>query len=75
MPGAAIGALLGFVFSGTAVGAGLAGLLGISVGTLWLVGASIGSLFDAPSLDIGGSTPNYAFGQLSTRRANFSRSR
>ena len=69
MPGAAIGALLGFVFSGTAVGAGLAGLLGISVGTLWLVGASIGSLFDAPSLDIGGSTPNYAFGQLANTKS------
>lgn len=69
MPGAAIGALLGFVFSGTAVGAGLAGLLGVSVGTLWLVGASIGSLFDAPSLDIGGSTPNYSFGQLANTKS------
>jgi len=69
MPGAAIGALLGLAFSGTAVGAGLAGLLGVSVGTLWLVGASIGSLFDAPSLDIGGSTPNYAFGQLANTKS------
>lgn len=69
MPGAAIGALLGLVFSSTAVGAGIAGLLGVSVGTLWLVGASIGSLFDAPSLDIGGSTPNYAFGELSNTKS------
>ena len=69
MPGAAIGALLGLAFSGTAIGVGLAGLLGVSVGTLWLVGASIGSLFDAPSIDLGGSTPNYAFGQLSNTKS------
>lgn len=69
MPGAAIGALLGLAFSSTAIGVGLAGFLGVSVGTLWLVGASIGSLFDAPSIDLGGSTPNYAFGQLSNTKS------
>jgi len=69
MPGAAVGALLGFVLSGTGLGVGLAGFLGVSAGTLWMIGASIGSLFDAPSLDIGGSTPNYAFGALANTKS------
>jgi len=69
MPGAAIGALLGFAFSGALAGAGIFSIFGMGIGTLWLVGASIGSLFDAPSLDIGGSTPNYAFGQLSNTKS------
>ena len=65
MPGAAIGALLGFAFSSTIIGWGLA--------ASWLgaviIGASIGSLFDAPSIDLSGSTPNYAFGQLSNTKS------
>ncbi len=65
MPGAAIGALLGFAFSSTIIGWGLA--------ATWLgaviIGASIGSLFDAPSIDLSGSTPNYAFGQLSNTKS------
>lgn len=65
MPGAAIGALIGAAFSSTIIGWGLA--------ATWLgammIGASIGSLFDAPSLDIGGSTPNYSFGQLSNTKS------
>ncbi|HCL78937.1 MAG TPA: hypothetical protein DIC53_03095, partial [Synergistaceae bacterium] len=69
MPGAAIGALLGFVLSGTGLGIGIAGFLGISVGTLWMVGASLGSLFDGPDTDLGDSTPNYTFGQLSNTKS------
>jgi len=69
MPGAAIGALLGFALSGTGLGVGLAGFLGISAGTLWMVGASLGSLFDGPDIDLGGSTPNYSFGQLSNTKS------
>ena len=69
MPGAAIGALLGLGFSSMLGAAGIGTIFGISVGTLWLVGASIGSLFDAPSIDLGGSTPNYAFGQLSNTKS------
>jgi len=69
MPGAAIGALLGFALSGTGLGIGLAGFLGVSAGTLWMVGASLGSLFDGPDIDLGGSTPNYTFGQLSNTKS------
>ena len=69
MPGAAIGALLGFALSGTGLGIGIAGFLGISAGTLWMVGASLGSLFDGPDIDLGGSTPNYSFGQLSNTKS------
>ena len=65
MPGAAIGALLGAVFSSTIIGWGLA--------ATWLgavmIGASIGSLFDAQEIDLGSSTPNYAFGQLSNTKS------
>ena len=65
MPGAAIGALLGAVFSSTITGWGLA--------TTWpgavMIGASIGSLFDAQEIDLGSSTPNYAFGQLSNTKS------
>ncbi len=65
MPGAAIGALLGAAFSSTIIGWGLA--------TTWLgavmIGASIGSLFDAQEIDLGSSTPNYAFGQLSNTKS------
>ena len=65
MPGAAIGALLGAVFSGSIIGWGLA--------TTWIgammIGASIGSLFDAQEIDLGSSTPNYAFGQLSNTKS------
>lgn len=65
MPGAAIGALLGFAFSGSIIGAGLA--------ATWLgavmLGASIGSLFDAQEIDFGSSTPNYSFGQLSNTKS------
>lgn len=69
MPGAAIGALLGLGFSGMLGAAGIGTIFGMSVGTLWLVGASIGSLFDAPSLDLGNTTPNYSFGQLSNTKS------
>ena len=65
MPGAAIGALLGAVFSSTIIGWGLA--------ATWLgavmIGASIGSLFDAQEIDLGNSTPNYAFGQLTNTKS------
>jgi len=65
MPGAAIGALLGAVFSGSIIGWGLA--------TTWIgavmIGASIGSLFDAQEIDLGSSTPNYAFGQLANTKS------
>ena len=65
MPGAAIGALLGAAFSSTIIGWGLA--------TTWIgammIGASIGSLFDAQEIDLGSSTPNYAFGQLSNTKS------
>lgn len=65
MPGAAIGALLGAAFSSTIIGWGLA--------ATWLgavmIGASIGSLFDAQEIDLGSSTPNYAFGQLSNTKS------
>lgn len=65
MPGAAIGALLGAVFSSTIIGWGLA--------ATWLgavmIGASIGSLFDAQEIDLGSSTPNYSFGQLANTKS------
>jgi len=69
MPGAAIGALLGFALSATGLGIGIAGFLGISAGALWMVGASLGSLFDGPDIDLGGSTPNYSFGQLTNTKS------
>ncbi len=66
MPGAAIGALLGFAFSSTIIGWGLAATWMGAV----LLGASIGSLFDAPDIDLGrGSTPNYAFGPISNTKS------
>ena len=65
MPGAAIGALVGWAFSGSIIAAGLA----TSVLGAVLIGASIGSLFDAPDLDIGNTTPNYSFGPISNTKS------
>nr|WP_321499953.1 phage tail protein [uncultured Dethiosulfovibrio sp.] len=62
MAGAAIGGLLG-AFFGAGMTAG-ATFLGFSGSTLWMLGASIGSLFDQPSLDFGGSSPNYSFSEV-----------
>jgi hypothetical protein len=69
MAGAAIGALLGFGMSGALAAAGITTIFGMSVGTLWLLGASLGSLFDAPDLDLGSTTPNYSFGPLSNTKS------
>lgn len=64
MPGAAIGALLGMAF-GTTMAAGVT-FLGYTAGTMWMLGASIGSLFDQVDVgDLSGSTPTYSFGELS----------
>lgn len=60
--GAVIGGLLGAAF-GTTMAAG-ATLWGFSAGTMWMLGASIGSLFDQPSLDFGSSSPNYSFSEV-----------
>lgn len=68
MPHAALGALLGMTFATALAGAGYTSLFGLALGSLWMVGASIGSLFDAPSLDMGGATPNYNFGPLSNTK-------
>ncbi len=38
--------------------------MGFSGTTLWMLGASIGSLFDQPSLDFGSSSPNYSFSEV-----------
>ena len=64
MPGALIGAALGWAFSSTIIGWGLAATVFGAV----MIGASLGSLFDAPSLDMGGTTPNYNFGPLSNTK-------
>ena len=64
--GAAIGALVGMAFgSGMAAGAVF---LGFTSGTMWMLGASIGSLFDAPSLDMGGASPSYNFGSFNNTK-------
>jgi len=65
MPGAIAGALVGWAFSGSIIAAGLA----TSVLGAVLIGASIGSLFDAPDLDIGNTTPNYSFGPISNTKS------
>lgn len=59
--GALAGALLGLGASAI-LPAGMT-ILGFSTGMLWLVGASIGSLFDAPKLNLG-SSPSNSFGPL-----------
>lgn len=69
MAGAAIGALLGFGMSGALAAAGITTIFGMSVGTLWLLGASLGSLFDAPDLDLGSTTPNYSFGPINNTKS------
>ncbi len=60
MAGAVIGGLLGAAFGSTLAGWGLVSSAGLG----WLFGASIGSLFDQPSLDFGGSSPNYSFSEV-----------
>ncbi len=65
MPGAIVGALAGWAFSGSIIAAGLA----TSILGAVLIGASIGSLFDAPDLDIGNTTPNYSFGPISNTKS------
>ncbi len=59
--GALAGALLGLGASAILPAGTM--IFGFSTGMLWMVGASIGSLFDAPKLDMGGS-PNNSFGPL-----------
>ena len=65
MPGAIVGGLLGWAFSGSIIAAGLA----TSILGAVMIGASIGSLFDAPDLDIGSTTPNYSFGPISNTKS------
>ena len=65
MPGAIVGGLLGWAFSGSMITAGLA----TSVLGAVMIGASVGSLFDAPSLDLGDTTPNYSFGPVSNTKS------
>ena len=65
MPGAIIGALAGWAFSGSIIAAGLA----TSILGAVMIGASIGSLFDAPDLDLGSTTPNYSFGPISNTKS------
>lgn len=70
MPGAAVGAFLGWAFTGFAAMGTTISFLGMSMTAFGVVmmGASLGSLFDAPSLDMGGATPNYNFGPLSNSK-------
>ena len=58
--GALVGALLGW-------GAGAAGitLLGYTATTMWILGASLGALFDASSFQISTVTPNYSLDPVS----------
>lgn len=65
MPGAIIGALAGWAFSGSIIAAGLA----TSILGAVMIGASIGSLFDTPDLDLGSTTPNYSFGPISNTKS------
>ena len=53
--GALVGALLG-------LGASAAGItaFGYTLGTMWILGASLGALFDAASFQIDIATPNYS---------------
>lgn len=60
MAGAIIGGLLGAAFGETLLGWGLVKSAGLG----WLFGASVGSLFDQPSIDFCGSSPNYAFSEI-----------
>lgn len=58
--GALVGAALGLAASGVAgTLLGMSTLFGYSVGTLWLVGAAVGAMYDRASAGIGISTPNY----------------
>lgn len=58
--GALVGALLG-------LGASAAGItaFGFTLGTMWILGASLGSLFDAASFQIDTATPNYSLDPVS----------
>lgn len=56
--GAVIGALVGLGATGALAGAGIFTVFGVGISTLWMVGASLGSLFDRPSL--GGTSSNYS---------------
>lgn len=60
MAGSIIGGLLGAAFGGTLEAWGLVASEGLG----WLFGASIGSLFDQPSMDFGSSSPNYSFSEI-----------
>ncbi|MCF4152625.1 phage tail protein [Dethiosulfovibrio sp. F2B] len=60
MAGAVIGGLLGAAFGSTLATWGLVSSAGLG----WLFGASIGSLFDQPSMDFGSSSPNYSFSEI-----------
>lgn len=62
MAGAVIGGLLGMAFGAT-MAAG-ATFLGFAAGTMWILGAAVGSLFDQPSIDFGNSSPNYSFSEI-----------
>lgn len=60
MAGAVIGGLLGAAFGSTLATWGLVSSAGLG----WLFGASVGSLFDQPSVDFGSSSPNYSFSEI-----------
>lgn len=71
MPGAAIGAFLGWMFTGWGSIGAMTTFLGMQMSVLSVImlGASIGSLFDQVDLGDIGSTPNYAFGQLANTKS------
>ena len=60
---ALVGALLGAAF-GTTMAAG-ATFLGYTAGTMWILGASLGSLFAAASFQVATVTPNYSLDPVS----------
>lgn len=58
--GALVGALLGLGASAMGITA-----FGYTLGTMWILGASLGSLFDAASFQIDTATPNYSLDPVS----------
>jgi hypothetical protein len=61
--GAVVGALFGMGVGGALAAAGIYTIMSISVGSLWLVGMAIGSLYDMPSLST--PTPTYSLEPIS----------
>lgn len=62
--GAALGGLLGMA-------AGAAGFVvaGFTAGTMWMVGAAVGSLFDKPDTDFNLNSPTYSFGPIQNTKS------